>query len=128
MEIEEGAIPQFLKTVIFRIAQEALNNIFKHSKTDSVRLFLRNSKGALQLVVRDYGQGFEVEKPPARTGLDQGLGLANMRERVEGSGGIFSIRSVLGKGTTVQASWPGETKDAGLASGKKVRGSGKKNM
>jgi len=125
-EIEEGAIPLSLKTVIFRIIQEALNNIFKHSGSSWVHLSLRNSNGTLQLIVRDRGQGFDVEKGSAETGPDRGLGLAIMRERAEWSGGVFSIQSVLEKGTTVQASWPGETKDAEPASGKNVQGPGKK--
>ena len=125
-EIEEGEIPPSLKTVIFRITQEALNNIFKHSGSGRAHLALRNSNGTLQLIVRDIGRGFEVEKALAERGLDRGLGLAIMRERAEWSGGVFSIQSELEKGTVVQASWPGEPRDTGRASGKKVRGSGKK--
>ena len=125
-EIEEGEIPPSLRTVIFRMTQEALNNISKHSGSAWAHLSLRKCNGTLQWVVRDSGQGFEVEKVLAKTGLERGLGLDFMRERVEWSEGIFSIESLLGKGTTVQASWPGEPKDAGLASGKNVQGPGKK--
>ncbi len=125
-EIEEGEIPPSLRTVIFRMTQEALNNISKHSGSGWAHLSLRKCNGTLQWIVRDSGQGFEVEKVLAETGLERGLGLDFMRERVEWSGGVFSIESVLGKGTTVQASWPGEPKDAGLASGKNVQGPGKK--
>ncbi len=121
-DVEEGAIPQSLKTVIFRTTQEALNNIAKHSRTDRLHLALRNAKGTLQLVVRDYGQGFEVREALAKRGVDRGLGLASMRERVEWSGGSFSIQSVLEKGTMVQASWPAGVAEPGLVSGKKVRG------
>ncbi len=120
-DVEEGAIPQSLKTVIFRTTQEALNNISKHSRTDRVQLALRLAKGTLQLVVRDYGQGFEVREALAKRGVDRGLGLASMRERVEWSGGSFSIQSVLGKGTMVQASWPVGVAEPGLVSGKKVK-------
>jgi signal transduction histidine kinase len=122
-EIEEGEILPSLKTVIFRITQEALNNIFKHSGSGRAHLSLRNSNGTLQLIVRDIGRGFEVEKELAETGFDRGLGLAIMRERAEWSGGVFSIQSVLEKGTVVQASWPGGVAEPGLGSGKKVRAS-----
>ncbi|MBI5583289.1 MAG: PAS domain S-box protein [Deltaproteobacteria bacterium] len=117
-EIEEEEVPLSLKTVIFRITQETLNNIFKHSGSSWMHLALRNSNGALQLTIRDTGQGFAVEKESAVPGSDHGFGLAIMRERVEWSGGIFSIQSVLGKGTMVQASWPEEPRDVGLASDK----------
>jgi PAS domain S-box-containing protein len=116
-EIEEDTIPRALKTVIFRITQEALNNISRHSQADGVWLSLRDFNGTLELVVRDNGQGFEFEKAlSTRDTESSGFGLEIMRERVEWSGGVFSIESRPGKGTTVQASWPGESKDAGLAS------------
>jgi PAS domain S-box-containing protein len=126
LRIEEEAIPQHLKMVIFRITQEALTNISKHSGADRVSLSLRNSGGTLRLVVRDHGQGFAAEKALAERGLDRGIGLDIMRERAEWAGGIFSIETLPGKGTVVQASWPGGLKDAGLLSGKKVQGPGKK--
>ena len=92
--------------MIFRITQEALNNISKHSRSDRAHLALRNSKGTLRLVVQDYGQGFEVKKALAKTGSNRGLGLAIMRERVEWSGGSFSVESRFDQGTLVQAHWP----------------------
>ncbi|HSO73040.1 MAG TPA: ATP-binding protein, partial [Thermodesulfobacteriota bacterium] len=126
-EIEESAIPQTLKTVIFRITQEALNNISRHSRADRVWLSLRNFKGALELAVRDNGQGFESEKALSTEGTESGgFGLAIMRERAEGSGGTCSIVSGPGAGTIVRASWPKKTKEAESASGKKGPGSGKR--
>ena len=118
-EIKEDTIPQALKTVIFRITQEALNNISKHSRADGVWLSLRNFKGALELAVRDNGQGFEAEKALSTKGAESGgFGLAIMRERAEGSGGTCSIVSGPGEGTIVRASWPKKTKEAESASGK----------
>ncbi len=105
-EVEEQAIPAALKTVIFRITQEALNNIAKYSGADRMLLSLRNTGGALGLVIRDDGQGFEIEKALTKEATDRGLGLASMRERTELSGGTFSIESSPGKGTVVQAIWP----------------------
>jgi signal transduction histidine kinase len=106
LEIEEGAIPEALRTVIFRIAQEALNNIAKYSRAAGVQFSLRKVNGALELVVRDNGQGFEVEKALAKKETERGLGLASMRERAGLSGGTFAIESTPGKGTVVQAVWP----------------------
>lgn len=108
-QVEEQAIPLALRTVIFRIAQEALNNIAKYSGADWMLLSLRKTKGTLLLVVRDNGRGFEIEKALTREGTERGLGLASMRERSELSGGTFSIESSPGQGTVVQVAWSEKT-------------------
>ena len=108
LEVEERAIPVALRTVIFRITQEALNNITKHSGADWMLLSLRKTNGKLVLVVGDNGRGFEIEKALTKESTERGLGLASMRERTELSGGTFSIESAPGKGTVVQVTWPGE--------------------
>ena len=108
-QVEEQAIPAALRTVIFRITQEALNNIAKYSGADWMLLSLRKTKGTLVLVVRDNGRGFEIEKALTKEGTERGLGLASMRERSELSGGTFSIESSPGKGTVVQVTWPEKT-------------------
>ena len=108
-EVEEQAIPEALRTVIFRITQEALNNIAKYSGADWMLLSLRKTNGTLVLVVRDNGRGFEVEKALTKESTERGLGLASMRERTELSGGTFSIDSAPGKGTVVQVTWPEKT-------------------
>jgi signal transduction histidine kinase len=107
-EVEEQEIPKALRTVIFRVTQEALNNIAKYSEADGVLLSLEKTKGALVLVVRDNGRGFEVEKALTKESTERGLGLASMRERTELSGGTFSIESAPGKGTVVRVTWPGK--------------------
>jgi signal transduction histidine kinase len=108
-QVEEQAIPAALRTVIFRITQEALNNIAKYSGADWMLLSLRKTNGTLVLVVRDNGRGFEIEKALAKEGTERGFGLASMRERSELSGGTFSIESSPGQGTVVQVSWPEKT-------------------
>jgi signal transduction histidine kinase/ligand-binding sensor domain-containing protein len=81
----------------YRIVQECLNNIVKHSNATkaSVTVFRENSK--IILTVRDDGKGFEADK------IKQGLGLNGIAERVKILGGIYSIESEIGKGTTVLA-------------------------
>jgi len=64
-----------------------------------VDLSLSRSSSTIVLTIRDNGQGFDVEN------AKKGLGLESMRERVELSGGEFQIESVIGQGTTIQASW-----------------------
>ena len=105
IEIEEHEVPDSLKIVIYRVLQEALNNIAKHSKAAVVLLFLRKTDQTIQLVIRDSGQGFDLEETYSRKGTARGLGLDSMRERTELSGGSFSIESNKGEGTTIRASW-----------------------
>jgi PAS domain S-box-containing protein len=106
IEINEDEVPDSLKTVIYRISQEALNNAAKHSKADLVHLALRKSDGKIELAIRDNGQGFDLNEILPREGSERGLGLTSMRERTELSGGRFEIESILGKGTTIRVSWP----------------------
>ena len=104
--IEESEVPLSLKTVIYRISQEALNNIAKHSQANRVRLSLQKIDNAIELTVQDDGQGFDLTETLTVEGTRKGLGLTSMKERAELSGGWCKIESVLGKGTVIRASWP----------------------
>ncbi len=104
--IEEVEIPNALKIVIYRVTQEAMNNIAKHSKANRVRLSLQKSDDRMELILQDNGRGFDPAKVLRSESARQGLGLTNMRERVELSGGSLDIKSVEGKGTVIRASWP----------------------
>jgi PAS domain S-box-containing protein len=106
INIEEGEIPEPFKVDMFRILQEALNNVAKHSKADLVRLALRRTHGQIDLVIEDNGQGFDPEYVWSVKKADAGVGLTSMKERAELSGGALSVKSHKGRGTTVQASWP----------------------
>ena len=57
-------------------------------------------------MVEDNGQGFDLEKVLASGNTNRGLGLTNMRERIELSGGSFEVESTKGKGTIVRGWWP----------------------
>jgi PAS domain S-box-containing protein len=106
--VSENDVPESLKIVIFRIVQEALNNIGKHSKADTVRLRLARRDTGIELLIEDNGQGFALEEVSSISGSARGLGLVSMRERAALSGGICSIDSAKGRGTTVRATWPCE--------------------
>jgi PAS domain S-box-containing protein len=106
IDIKEEEVDDSLKTVIFRVLQEALNNSAKHSKASEVLLHIYRIDRAIQLVIGDNGQGFDPSETHSRTGRTRGLGLVSMQERVELSGGSFAIESSLGKGTVIRASWP----------------------
>jgi len=105
VEIEEHVVPASLRTVIFRVMQEGLNNIAKHSMAKTASLSLRKTDQAIELVIQDNGQGFDLSKAQAPDSKTHGLGLESMRERTELSGGSFVIESVVGKGTIIRASW-----------------------
>jgi PAS domain S-box-containing protein len=84
----------------YRIIQESLQNVAKHSNARSVVFRLTGGPDNLRLEVRDKGVGFDAKHMP----YDSGLGLVSMRERMNLVGGTFSIRSKPGQGTTVEAS------------------------
>jgi PAS domain S-box-containing protein len=108
IDIQEHEVPDSLRIVIYRVLQEAMNNIAKHSKTPVVLLFLKKTDPAIQLVIRDSGQGFDLAEAQSRRDTPRGLGLDSMRERVELSGGSFSIESRKGAGTVIRAMWPSD--------------------
>jgi PAS domain S-box-containing protein len=105
-EIHEHDVPESLKILIFRILQEALNNVAKHSGADTVNLSLRKNKQTIELTIEDNGKGFDLHEVLYTDGHDRGLGLQSIRERTELFGGSIDIRSKKGKGTTIHADWP----------------------
>ncbi len=104
--IQEDQIPDTIKTVIYRIVQEALNNIIKHSKAKVVNLGLEIKEGKIEFVIHDSGQGFDLDAMLSQRRADRGLGLSGMKERTQLSGGLLHIESAEGSGTTIRASWP----------------------
>lgn len=100
VHVQENEVPAPLKTVIYRVLQEAMNNVAKYSQTDKVRVSLQKVDSRLELKVQDFGVGFDLQNSP------RGLGLASMKERTELSGGTFHISAKSGEGTVVRASWP----------------------
>ncbi|NIS59244.1 MAG: hypothetical protein GTO13_00595 [Proteobacteria bacterium] len=106
IHIKEDEVPDPLKTIIYRVLQEALNNVTKHSEADLVHLSLSKTRNRIEMAVKDNGLGFNLEKALSVKSSRGGLGLSSMKERTELSGGSFAIQSVKGAGTTVRASWP----------------------
>ncbi|RQH05474.1 histidine kinase [Paraburkholderia dinghuensis] len=103
--VEDNDIPAPLKTDIFRIVQEALNNILKHASATEAELELRLSGNTLHLSVSDNGSGY-LTRPmhPDEIGAS-GFGLVDMQHRVEAQGGHFSIDSSELNGTLLVATW-----------------------
>lgn len=101
------------QTLLFRVAQEALNNASKHARAQSVLLRLVLRGGDLQLQVIDDGVGCEVERA-LRSG---GSGLGGMRERLRLYGGQLQLRSAPGQGTRLRAIVPVRERDPEDAGG-----------
>lgn len=106
IDITEDEVPLSLKTVIYRVLQEAINNIVRHSEAKNVTVYLGRQDSTIVFKVKDNGKGFEPGLQGQRTQVHKGSGLASMRERTEFSGGSYSIQSGPGAGTTIRAIWP----------------------
>ena len=106
LSIQEKDVPDHLKIVIYRISQEALNNVAKHSQADAVTLSLKKVKDHIELAIHDNGVGFDPEKESQNGRRHLGLGLASMKERTQLAGGAFTLTSGKGRGTTIHARWP----------------------
>ncbi len=104
-EIEEKDIPSTLKIVIYRIIQECLTNIAKHSKAYNATVLVKKNGNRIEVSVTDNGIGFDYKDITSDKDLSSAMGLITMRERTEITGGEFSIKSEKGKGTTVRAFW-----------------------
>lgn len=93
------------RTVLFRVAQEALGNIDRHAQASHVDLDIRKTPGGFLMTIHDDGRSFQVDKVGRPRGGKR-LGLIGMRERLEMIGGSFAVGSAAGKGTTITAQVP----------------------
>lgn len=101
----ENMIPERLKIVIYRVIQEALNNIARHSGAETVVLLIESEGTTLRLVIEDNGRGFDPDSVAADKRVGSGLGLVSMRERTELALGEFTLRSSPGRGTLIEGLW-----------------------
>jgi signal transduction histidine kinase len=105
---ELGSLPAHLETALYRIAQEAFNNIRKHAGPCNVELVLeRTADHALRMVVRDDGTGFDADAY-LKTRPETSFGLAGMAERAGLLGGRLRFDSKPGRGTTLELTIPGD--------------------
>ena len=105
IQAEEGDIPEDLKMVVYRVLQEALNNIGKHSGAKRVAISLGKLENGIELQIHDNGRGFDPQEALAKDQERKGMGLASMKERVESTGGLFALQSRKGEGSSIRASW-----------------------
>ena len=91
-----------LSLPLYRVVQEAVTNILRYSKATEANVDLMKYPNSIELIIRDNGRGFEVDK------VDSKLhhGLIGMKERIFGLNGKIDIRSFIGKGTTISVKIP----------------------
>jgi len=102
--VDEVNLPEVCKIACYRVVQEALNNIAKHADARNVSVALDTDAQGIHLSVSDDGEGFDATILET-TERGHGFGMRSMRERVEPTGGRFSVESVPGEGTRVSARW-----------------------
>ncbi len=101
------------RTILYRVAQEALNNVARHAQASRVEVSIQKlADGGIGMKIKDDGKSFRVERALPANGCKR-LGLVGMRERVEMVGGKFAVASTPGQGTTIIAQIP-------LLNGKRV--------
>jgi signal transduction histidine kinase len=97
-----------VRTVLYRVAQEALTNVARHAKASRVEVSIQCLDGSIRMEIRDDGQGFDVDEKSGAA-KHKRLGLTGMRERVEMIGGTFGVESAPGHPTTVRVDIASET-------------------
>jgi two-component system, chemotaxis family, CheB/CheR fusion protein len=95
-------LPEEIGLCLYRVTQEALQNIWKHAESKKVDVTVKASDEAIELRVEDFGKGFDVESVKGRVGL----GLISMQERVRLVGGSLVFKSQMAHGTVVEALIP----------------------
>jgi signal transduction histidine kinase len=95
--LDERLAPD-IETSLYRIAQEALNNVAKHSQATEVDVMLDRRPDCVMLIIEDDGVGFDAD---SETGNGQGFGLISMQERAALVGATLQIESAEGQGTTI---------------------------
>lgn len=105
--VSEGddRVPPDVQIGFYRIAQESLNNIAKHSRATNVTINLLNRNNHVKLVIKDNGRGFNSEKIASES-----LGIKIMRERADAIGASLEIQTNPGNGVTITVIWPGPLK------------------
>jgi two-component system, NarL family, sensor histidine kinase UhpB len=111
----DGRLPPAVETALYRIVQEALNNITKHSQAKNVWIQLDSDAKKIVGSIRDNGVGFHAQTHLKERGK-KGLGLIGMQERLSAVGGTLQIESEPGRGTLLFITVPRENSNANSSS------------
>jgi len=103
--IDEPRLPGVIETTLYRVVQEAMNNVFKHAAAKSVSVSVERRGNMVLAIVEDDGMGFDSDSPPPSSNPPR-LGIAGMRERAVIAGGTLTVESSAGGGTTVRLQLP----------------------
>jgi len=101
-----GALAPNAALACFRIVQEGLGNAVQHSGARNVLVRLKSAADCLTVSIRDDGVGFDVKNACTHAANARRIGLSSMRERAASAGGRFEIKSSIGRGTRIRASFP----------------------
>jgi|SRR5947209_6614535 len=97
-----STLPNDVSLCLYRVAQESLQNVVKHSGASNVSVDLKRTGGQLTLTIADNGVGFNVNE----RGIRDGLGLISMKERLRAVNGTVGVDSTVGSGTKVVVTVP----------------------
>ena len=102
-DFAEERLAPFIEVTCFRIAQEALTNVVRHSNAKNVLIRLGEQDGELHLMIKDDGDGFNVGRSTEGLLKGRSFGLIGMQERASLAGGRLELRSHAGEGTEIHA-------------------------
>ncbi|MEW5718364.1 MAG: cache domain-containing protein [Chloroflexota bacterium] len=105
---EPRRLPSPIETALFRVSQEAINNIARHSRATRADFTLEFAPDQIQVWIQDNGKGFDPAAVLSATDHQRGLGLLGMEERMSAVGGRVTIHSTPGDGTTIQLTVPAQ--------------------
>jgi len=102
----EHRLPEEVELVLFRITQEAMRNVWRHSQATKAEITVEFDQNKTRIAVSDNGKGFKLPKPIDTLARDGKLGLAGMQERARLIGGNLAVQSEIGKGSTLTVEIP----------------------
>src|SRR6185312_16095581 len=102
----DGIFDQDSEIHVYRIVQESINNVIKHSSANEAAVVIKNRKNVISLSIRDNGRGFDLNSVSPSEPSALGYGLSGIAERVRILGGTLSIDSRPGKGTSLSIEIP----------------------
>ena len=99
--LEEKRLPPMMEIALYRIVQEALTNVVKHAAATKVGVLMNPKGNSIVTIVEDNGKGFDVKKVLSSRKSEHRLGLYGMQERASVIGGVLTVESTPGRGTTI---------------------------
>ncbi|MBK6910745.1 MAG: sensor histidine kinase [bacterium] len=97
----DASLPEALRITLFRGVQELLTNAVKHAAARSLDVTVQRHSGAVEVIVKDNGRGFDSDSALRNATASSGFGLFSIRERLRHFGGALTVHSIIGTGTTI---------------------------